>query len=590
MLAYSQMRSSRWLHHHSDQWSRRTCAALEATSARSALPCLGGSVQMAPHTRSAATVASAARAQPSASFQGQLAWSHSKSAQGTAKAPRTQTRPRSPRGSDSESASSRQISLPRWRSAVEGLWHDEPQAENILRCAASLRQVDAAAVASEAHSLLPLVVRLLRLVPTDRMNKAELLATLGSSLQAHPPLRAALIADHDSCATLDETFDCAAEDSEAADAALRITQLASAQAALGRCYEPFWRGLSPSTIQVLDAHGVAAVTQSAAVLTLDVTVGQPVDAAQQEALQNAIVKQAIHMAAADLADCVFACGALGWRDEPKLTRALMSTVKLSSPTFTPRDLALTLWGHHALELAVSNQMKGALTASMQRKRKEAAWPMCSVVYTLAQLHLRCKRARRRLSRHSNTQAASDALAALPQERWQLAEEMYGAFMQATRRECRRGHPAVLANTLWALAALQLQPSIELRDAIMERILNTSYALSPQDTALLFWGLGKLGMPKRFTSVIHSPLLAAAEHHSGSMSCQELAMAVWAIARLELRAGSDVVSALCSALELEAPNMTETDARMVRTALRVLRWPVTSTVRRMSGMEDGAEFA
>ena len=459
--------------------------------------------------------------------------------------------------------------------------------------ATDLKRVSAGAVAAQAQSVVPRVARLVRCTPGDR-RKASMLDALGTSLEAHPPLLAAVRSDGELCALLDWALELAAADDESYTNDLCTAQMATAQAKFGRYCAPFWRTLEARGVQHLQPRQLATVLHRAATLPGAAANAQVPTSELQVALMAALKESICGMDAQQVANSIYACGKLAARPDDDLQDAMSAAAVAASPRMTPQALANTLWAWATLDLRPDDELQAALLSRALRVAPDMdAQTVANVLWALAKLDM------------------------------ELSGSLQAALLSRGQAVAADMTPQDVANTLWALAKLDIELTGELQAALLGRAEHVAPDMKPQKWQTLcgrwpssisssparcrrrcsvarrqwrqrwphrtwqtsLWALAKLRTPP--PEHVCAALLQAAERESARMNSQDVANTVWAVAELQLRVGEAPRAALCAALEREAPLMIPEGVHMTRSALQRLHWPVSEAVRAALRLEDGA---
>ena len=411
--------------------------------------------------------------------------------------------------------------LSQWCAAVAGLTNrtDESHPAEVFKYAADLKRVNSAAVAADVRALLPLVARLLRQIGCPNLRKASMLDALGTSLQAHPPLLAAVAADAELCALLDGSLELAAEDGETYTNALCASQMATAQDKLGRFCVSFWRGLEQHGAQHLGARQLATVIHRAAALRESDTyvAASPAGVLQPgqgvcRALSDALLRSSKVLQAQAVANVLIAFPKLGWQLDGPLRDGLLLAARRESVRMVPQAVSNTLWALATLQLQPSAELQRALLGRALR-----------------------------LSASMTAQSVANIMWALATLRVQPDAELHAALLGRALQLHTDMNEQNVANTLWALAALQVQPGAELQAALLDRAWHVSTNMSEQGVANTLWALAALQVQPG--AELQAALLDRAWHVSTSMTEQGVANTLWALAALQVQPGAELQAAL-----------------------------------------------
>ena len=454
--------------------------------------------------------------------------------------------------------------LSEWCAAVARLG-GSPHPAAVNEYATDLKRVDGDAVAADVQAVLTRVTQIVQHTPRDK-RKASTLDALGTSLQAHPPLLAAVAADAELCALLDWALELAATDGETYINPLCTAQMATSQVKLGRFCAPFWHGLEQHGAQHLGERALATVIHRAAAMR-DSGVNAAASSTEQlhpdggirRVLSDALLPLSKTLNAQDVANVLLAFPKLGWQLDGQLRDQLLLAAGRTSVRMEPQAVANTLWALAKLAVQPGAELQTALLGATQRE-----------------------------STNMGAQEVANTLWALATLQLQPCAELHAEVLDAALRVSTDMIAQDVSNTLWALATLRVQPGAELQAALLGAAQRVSSDMVAQSVSNTFWALATLRVQPG--AELQAALLGRAVLVSAEMDEQHIAKKLWAVAELGLHADEATRAALCAALEREAPRMAAVGLHMTRSALQRLQWPVCGTVRRTLGMARGRSSA
>jgi hypothetical protein len=266
---------------------------------------------------------------------------------------------------------------------------------------------------------------------------------------------------------------------------------------------------------------------------------------------------------------------------------------------------LTLWARashsRAFEQAVAALLEPCARADAMYKKKVLVSQMAVMQ---PRLQYTCHRFWQALARHgtmalgaqetANTWHAYATLASQPQgalmrktgnsPRTQSvlqapdADRLHDVLWAAAEQEAPRMNPQGVANTLWALAKLNMRPTGSLREVLWAAAERVAPSMNPQEVANTLLSLSKLDMPP--TGSLHKVLWAAAERVAPSMNPQNVANTVSALAKLDMPPTRNLREVLLAAVERVATSMNPLEVANTMSALASLDMPPTGSLREM----------
>ena len=285
-------------------------------------------------------------------------------------APRTRLKPRK------QNARSNAPTLSEWCAAVARLG-GSPHPAAVNEYATGLKRVNSDAVAADVPAVLPRVAQIVQHTPGDK-RKASMLDALGASLQAHPPLLAALAADAELCALLDWALGLAAEDGETYANALCTAQMATAQVKLGQFCAPFWRGLEQHGAQHLGARELATVVHRAAALRESEADGGLLQSGQGvcTVLCDALLQSSESLQEQAVVNVLLAFPKLGWQLDGQPRDALLLAAGRTSVQMESQGVANTLWALAKLDVQPGAELQAELLDAAQRVSSDMIRSIC----------------------------------------------------------------------------------------------------------------------------------------------------------------------------------------------------------------------
>ena len=248
-------------------------------------------------------------------------------------APRTRLKPRQP------NARSYAPTLSEWCAAVARLGRN-PHPAAVTKYATALQHVNGDAVAADVQAVLPRVTQIVQHTPGDK-RKASMLDALGASVQAHPPLLAAVSGNDELCALLDWALGLAAADGETYDNAFCTAQMATAQVKLGRFCAPYWRGLDRHGAQHLGERALPTVVHRAAAMRESGADAGILQSGQGvcKMLCGALLQSGESLQAQAVANVLLSFPKLGWQLDGQLRDELLLAAERTSVQMDPQHVA-----------------------------------------------------------------------------------------------------------------------------------------------------------------------------------------------------------------------------------------------------------
>jgi hypothetical protein len=157
-----------------------------------------------------------------------------------------------------------------------------------------------------------------------------------------------------------------------------------------------------------------------------------------------------------------------------------------------------------------------------------------------------------------------------------ANRLCDALWVAAEREAPRMNPQDVANTMWAMAKLNMPLTGSLPDALGAAAEREARSMNPQDVANTVWAMATLNMPP--TGSLREALWTAAEREAPRMNPQAVANTVWAMATLNMPPTGSLREALWTAAEREAHRMTPQEVVNTVWAMATLNMPPTDSLR------------
>ena len=518
--------------------------------------------------------------------------------------------------------------LSEWCAAVARLG-GSPHPAAVNEYATALKRVNSDAVAADVQAVLPRVAQIVQHTPGDK-RKASMLDALGTSLQAHPPLLAAVAADAELCALLNWALGLAAADGETYTNALCTSQMATAQVKLGRFCAPFWRGLEQHGAQHLGPRQLATVVHRAAALRESDADGGLLQSGQGvcTVLCDALLQSSESLPEQAVANVLLAFPKLGWQLDGQLRDALLLAAGRTSARMKSQGVANTLWALAKLDVQPGAELQATLLDAAQRvssgmnsqEVSNTIWALATLrVQPDALLQTSLLSAVQRVSSDMVAQNVSNTLWALATLRVQPDALLQTSLLSAVQRVSSdmvaqnvsntiwalatlRVQPDALlqtsllsavqrvssdmvaqnvSNTLWALATLRVQPGAEVQASLLGRAVRVSSDMVAQNVSNTLWALATMKVQP--DAELQEALLGRAVHVNADTNPQHVANTLWALAELELQVEADTRAALCAALERAAPGMVAVEEAMTKSALQRMQWPVSDAVRRTLGM-------
>jgi hypothetical protein len=157
------------------------------------------------------------------------------------------------------------------------------------------------------------------------------------------------------------------------------------------------------------------------------------------------------------------------------------------------------------------------------------------------------------------------------------DRLHDVLCAAAEREAPRMNSQGVANTVGALAKLDMPPTGSLREALLKATERVVPSMNSQGVANTVGALAKLDMPP--TGSLRKELLKATEREAPSMNSQEVANTVGALAKLDMPPSGNLREALLKAAEREAPRMNSQEVANTVWALAKLDMPPTGSLRK-----------
>jgi hypothetical protein len=357
---------------------------------------------------------------------------------------------------------------PKEGRALAGWRVQAQRAGNSVSCVnmamVQLQHVSGAEVEADASGVMRDALQLLRSdVDAGDGRLASFLDALGSAVQAHEALAAAIAADASASAQIVQALDCAAKQEATYTNEFCTAQLATAQEKLQQYCVRFWRKLERSGLEHAGPKGVATVLHRASVLAAEHGAPAPSEALW-EVLQVGVASTAPEMDAQQVSNCWYACARLGRAPQRAAENALTEALVGVCHSMSPQAVANTWWAIAKLKLPLNDHLRTKLlVATLRTSRDMVAQAVSNVWYALALLGMPPQGAMR------------DALVA-------------GAVRVSAEMD-----PQAVANTLWALARLELSVSTELQAALLAAIPRVSEQMTGPGAAMAVWALGEFGV-------------------------------------------------------------------------------------------------
>jgi hypothetical protein len=413
-----------------------------------------------------------------------------------------------------------------------------------------LQHVSGADVEADAGGVMRDALQLLQSdVDGHDERLASFLDALGSAVQAHEGLAAAIAADADASAQVAQALERAAQQEATYTNAFCTAQMATAQEKLRQYCARFWRELARTGLQHAGPREVATVVHRMGVLAGEQGAPAPAEGLW-DVLEAGIVSTAEGMDAQAVSNCWHAFAKLAREPHHAVDAALSGTLLRVCKRMVPQDASNMLWAYAKLGLSVRQDVREALLAAVARTAS--------------------------LMREQEVANTWWAIAKLG---WRLRGQLVETLLAAAQLTSKDMNDQAVSNVWYALALLGVRPQGAPRDALVTAAVRVSAAMEPQGVTSTLWALAKLGLP--LSDELQAALLDAVQRVSEQMNGHHASNALWALGELDLQPSAKGQRALCDALlrSARAAPLKPEGAYMAQRGVKKLRWPVSAELER-----------
>jgi hypothetical protein len=349
-----------------------------------------------------------------------------------------------------------------WRVQAQ---HAGNSVSRINKAMVQLQHVSGADVEADVSGVMRDALQLLQSdldATDDRL--ASFLDALGSAVEAHEPLAAAIAADARTSAQIAQALDRAAQQEATYTNAFCTAQMATAQDKLRQYCARFWRELEHKGLQHAGPREVATVVHRVGVLAGEQGAPAPEDGLWA-VLEAGIASTAAEMNSQEVSNCWHALAKLVHKPHDAADRALSQALLRVCHSMVPQHVSNTLWAFAKLKRASRKGTRDALlAAALRNASRMKAQEVANTWWALAKLG------------------------------WPVPEQLQEGLLCAAHLTSKDMSAQSVSNVWYALALLGVRPQDTPRDALVAAAVRVSAHMKPQEVANTLWALAKLGLP------------------------------------------------------------------------------------------------
>jgi hypothetical protein len=430
----------------------------------------------------------------------------------------------------------------------------------------------------------------------NSVKRPVMVDVLGTALNAHASLVAAVAASAEASSAVDTLLRAAAADPDTYTSSRSISQMCSGQYKLRRYCDKFWECVGQVDLCSLTGRTLGTLVYAAAVLPGQCDAPPPALHFWQACLR-AMKQAAPQLDNHAVSNCLWAIctlheveGTAARRahdsivhDHNSAVDALVDAASHGAGSMNGLAVASCCWAIvginrdlpmplvHAVTQTASQMNPQCLSNSLSAIAKASPPPSRALDNACQAL----KTAAFKCVPHMNAQDISAMWWALARMGHQPRGILQRSLRRAVGSKAGDMSPKNLANVLWAMARMGVE-SVPQPAAIMRALIAVMPSMNSQDVANVVWGLGAL--PLKVHEGTRQALLKVTEEQADHLVPQEVLQVLQGVERLRWKVPPSCRATLCKAVHRVASKLSSEELRMVIRLLLFLEWRVPGVVQ------------